>query len=165
MLSPPLDSIASDMKMWTVQEEAQRLAERFNGVNRAKFARDHQVPGGQAMIYQHINGVRPMSLAAAKAYARGFGCKLAEISPRLAEEVRGLEVSDSPRAVGVPVSDWPFSFTLEQFRRLPIQMQAKAEGFIEGLLAQAAAQEVEEKKSTAQAERRAAKEANDYSSV
>lgn len=36
------------------------------------------------MISQHVKGHRPISLEAALAYARGFGCSLEEISPRLA---------------------------------------------------------------------------------
>lgn len=38
------------------------------------------------MIYQNITGRRPISMEAAMAYARGFGCSLEEISPRLAVE-------------------------------------------------------------------------------
>ena len=41
------------MRIWTIEEEAAALRERFQGVNRAAFARDHEVKGGQAMIYQH----------------------------------------------------------------------------------------------------------------
>jgi hypothetical protein len=74
------------MKMWTIEEEAKRLAARFQGVNRAAFARDFKVKGGQSMIYQHITGRRPISIEAAQAYARGFDCPLEEISPRLAME-------------------------------------------------------------------------------
>jgi hypothetical protein len=76
------------MNTWTTDEEAERLAARFAGKNRAKFARDFGVPGGQVMIYQHITGRRPISLDAAEAYAKGFGCPLEEISPRLAQEAK-----------------------------------------------------------------------------
>ena len=69
-------------------DEAKALAERFRGVaNRAQFARDYAVPGGQAMIYQHTRGLKPISLKAAEAYARGFGCSIAEISERCARLV------------------------------------------------------------------------------
>lgn len=70
-----------------IEEEAKALSERFASVNRAQFARDFQVKGGQAMIYQHINGLRPISLEAALSYARGFKCSLNEISARLAQEL------------------------------------------------------------------------------
>jgi len=75
------------MKTWTVEEEARRLEERFKVVNQAEFARLHKVPGGPSMVSQHIKGRRPMSLAAATAYADGFNVPLAEISPRIALEV------------------------------------------------------------------------------
>jgi len=74
-------------KVWTVTEEATRLAKRFEGVGQADFARTHKVPGGPSMLSQHIKGRRPMNLEAAMAYARGFGVTLAEISPRLAKAV------------------------------------------------------------------------------
>lgn len=70
-----------------IEKEAKQLRARFTGVNRAKFARDFNVPGGDAMIYQHINGIKPISLDAAFAYATGFNCKLSEISERLAEKI------------------------------------------------------------------------------
>jgi hypothetical protein len=80
------DSIALHMKLWTPEEESERLKTRFVGLNRAEFARDHKVPGGASMIYQHIQGMRPINLDHAIAYARGFGVPLAEISPRLAKQ-------------------------------------------------------------------------------
>lgn len=73
--------------MWTREEEAKKLADRFNGVNRAKFAREHKLKGGQAMIYNHINALSPISRAAALIYAKAFGCSLEEISPRLAADL------------------------------------------------------------------------------
>ncbi|PLY41194.1 hypothetical protein CSZ94_17360 [Janthinobacterium sp. ROICE36] len=74
------------MKILTIEEEAERLKARFAKVNRAEFARAHSLKGGQSMIYQNITGRRPISLDAALAYARGFGCTLDDISPRLAAE-------------------------------------------------------------------------------
>lgn len=70
-----------------MEQEAQRLTARFQSVkSRAKFAADHGVPGGGAMVYQHMHAIRPISLEAAKAYARGFGCPLEDISPSLAQK-------------------------------------------------------------------------------
>ena len=40
------------------------------------------------MIYQHINGLRPISPEAAKAYAKGFNCSIEEISPSVAETLK-----------------------------------------------------------------------------
>ena len=74
------------MKIWTQQEEAERLTARFaeSKVTQKAFAEAFGVKGGAAMIYQHTRGLRPMNLEAATAYARGFGVALEEISPRLA---------------------------------------------------------------------------------
>lgn len=74
------------MKIWTQQEEADRLHQRFATGKVAKntFAQSHGIKGGSAMIYQHTRGLRPLNLEAAMAYARGFGVPLEEVSPRLA---------------------------------------------------------------------------------
>lgn len=69
-----------------MEQEALSLRARFTKVNRAAFARDHDLKGGQALIYQHITGRRPISLEAALVYAKAFGCALEDISPRLAKE-------------------------------------------------------------------------------
>lgn len=75
-----------------MEEEADRLAERFKGVNQAAFAREHEVPGGPSMLSQHLKKRRPLNLPAALAYAKGFGVPLEEISPRLAKQARAASV-------------------------------------------------------------------------
>lgn len=93
------------MNNW-LETESKNLASRFIGVNRAAFARENNVPGGQAMIYQHINGRRPIGLDAAKAYAKGFGCSLHDISPRLAKEIAEASVTleAAPNQANIPSS-------------------------------------------------------------
>lgn len=82
------------MRIWDKKEEGEALRKRFDdlkknkGISRASFARDYGVKGGDSMINQHITGHRPMNMDAAVAYARGFGCELWEISPRLAMEAK-----------------------------------------------------------------------------
>lgn len=82
------------IEMWSNDEEARRLHERFDAlkkatsIGQAKFARDYDIPGGPSMVSQHIKGRRPLNLEAATAYARGFQCPLSDISPRLAKEVK-----------------------------------------------------------------------------
>ena len=88
------------MNTWTTEEEAHRLAARFKGVKQAGFARDFNVPGGASMISQHIKGHRPISLDAALAYAKGFGCTLADISPRLAASISAATSLDA--GLGIP---------------------------------------------------------------
>ena len=73
------------MRIWSTDEEAKRLAARFAHVNRSGFAREYKMPGGPEMIYQHLQAMRPISMEAAIVYARGFGVRLSEISPRLAK--------------------------------------------------------------------------------
>lgn len=73
-----------------MEQEAANLSKRFEVVpNRAQFARDNKIRGGGSIIYQHMRGDRPISLEAAKAYAKAFRCPLCEISPRLAAAVSG----------------------------------------------------------------------------
>ena len=76
------------MEIWTLEEEAARLKARFNGVNRSAFARENNIKNGHAMIFQHINGARPISRDFALIYAKGFKVPLSEISPRLALEAQ-----------------------------------------------------------------------------
>lgn len=82
--------------MWK-QTEADNLAKRFEGVNRAKFAKEHKVKGGQAMIYNHITARSPISRSAALIYAKAFGCPLEDISPRLAAEL-AAEIAEAAAA-------------------------------------------------------------------
>ncbi|MEJ2897576.1 phage repressor protein, partial [Bordetella avium] len=127
------------MKIWSVEEEAENLRARFQGVNRAAFARENKIPGGQAMVYQHVTGRRPLNLEAATAYAAGFGCPLADISPRLAIEAgkaAALSSEASPGQSNKPYA-WPFpSIDESEIRGLP-ESQLRA---LEGALALAVAQ-------------------------
>lgn len=116
------------MKIWSNEEEASRLAARFVGVNQAAFARQHKVPGGASMLSQHIKGRRPMNLAAAMAYAAGFGVPLEEISPRLAEEVKAAaSTRQRPAAFNainlIENPDYP------AVRRVRFKLSAGASGF------------------------------------
>lgn len=90
-----------------MEEEAENLRKRFAGLNRAKFARDFGIKGGQASVYNHISALRPINLDAARRYAKGFGCKLEEISPRLAAEVAAAApyaIAEAPQDDGAPTS-------------------------------------------------------------
>ena len=114
-----------------MESEASQLAARFEGRNRAEFARTFGVPGGQVMIWQHINARRPISLEAAKAYARGFGCSLADISPRLAEETRSAagmlaEGDDAPAPDAAELMAYYHSLSDERKRIALGQIKALA---------------------------------------
>lgn len=89
-------------KFWTHEEESAKLRERFKvlkaekNIGQAEFARVNDVPGGPSLLSQHIKNRRPINLEAAKSYAKGFGCSIAEISPRLGKELDdAYEVSGS----------------------------------------------------------------------
>ncbi len=64
--------------------DGHRLERLLGKANRAKFARDHKIKGGDSMISQHVSGHRPISLEAAIAYARAFRCPIADVSPEAA---------------------------------------------------------------------------------
>ena len=92
-------------KHTTPEQEAQNLAKRFaelkqKGVSQAQFARDHDVPGGANFLNQHIKGRRQIGIESAMAYARGLGCTLEEISPRLAETMAGVKVPTIRTCIG-----------------------------------------------------------------
>lgn len=91
-------------KIWSIQEEAVRLTARFQGINRAAFAREHKLKGGAAMIYQHIRGLRPISLEAAQVYAQAFHCRIEDISQRIAQQIQGAV--DINRRVASPVAEY-----------------------------------------------------------
>ena len=77
----------------TRQQEAANLNALIKDLNWAKFARDFSVPGGASMIYQHATGRRAISLNAGLAYAKGLGCALESISPRLAQLAQSVRDS------------------------------------------------------------------------
>lgn len=54
------------------------------------------------MVSQHIKGRRPISLEAVIAYAKGFKCRVEEISPRLAKEIAAL--TQVAQAASIPPS-------------------------------------------------------------
>ena len=61
-------------------------------------AKDFGVPGGASMLSQHQSGHRPISLEAAKAYARGLGISIGEIAPRFAKLVSDVSELAQPAA-------------------------------------------------------------------
>lgn len=85
----------------TAAQEAINLAKRFaelkqQGISQAQFARDNDVPGGANFLNQHIKGKRQIGMDSALVYARGLGCTLEDISPRLASQVSGVKVDNMP---------------------------------------------------------------------
>lgn len=120
MLNIYFDSIAK-MEIWTYKQEADNLAAKFEGKNKAKFARENKIRGGASMLSQHVSGNRPISLEAAIAYAKGFGCSLAEISPRLDTEIKRANAID---AIELP----PNSYNVNASKQVLVPVVGKAMG-------------------------------------
>lgn len=98
------------MTVLTTDQEAEALRKRFQGpprVSQAWFAETFRVPGGASMVNQHIKARRPISLDAALCYAKGFGVRLEDISPRLAIKLnRASDPStDTPKAAARSIAD------------------------------------------------------------
>jgi phage repressor protein C with HTH and peptisase S24 domain len=72
---------------WTPEQEGARLKELLGSRSKAKFAKEAKIPGGASMLSQHLSGHRPISLAAATAYALGLGVRVEDFSPRLARAI------------------------------------------------------------------------------
>ena len=113
------------MKIWSKEEEAAQLASKFAGVKRASFAREFEVPGGDALIYQHIRGLRPISRESAMAYAKGFNCSLEEISPRLAKEAKDTAALSSDGTQPPIATPAPTDPTLAYLDALPPAISAR----------------------------------------
>lgn len=70
------------------------------------FGETYQI-GSQSAVTSFLNGHTPLSLKAAKGFARGLGCPISAFSQRLAAEV--ADASAANQAVGSEVDKaWPF---------------------------------------------------------
>lgn len=71
--------------------EARHLAElyreRNGGLTQEKFGAEYGI-GTQGMVWQLLNGERPLSLKSAVGFARGLNVPLDEISPTIVEQVK-----------------------------------------------------------------------------
>ncbi len=95
--------------------EAQRLKAlweaRKERVSQTVFGETYQI-GSQSAVTQFLNGHTPLSLKAARGFAKGLGCKIADFSTRLAE----ME------------SSWPFELVdRERYEALPVPLRFKAQ--------------------------------------
>jgi transcriptional regulator with XRE-family HTH domain len=82
------------------RREAVRLKELFQThqltqmqlgrrVTQGSFGADYEI-GSQGLVTQYLNGIIPLNLPVAVAFAKGIGCKVADFSPRLASEQADL---------------------------------------------------------------------------
>ena len=71
-------------------EDAARLKAIFeserNTLSQLKFGAEYEL-GSAAMVWQYLNGHRPLNIAAAVSFARGLRCKIEEFSPVIANQI------------------------------------------------------------------------------
>lgn len=116
------------MENFNEGENLKRLLKLHGVRNRQQFARDHGIKGGSNFIYQHMHGIRPIGLEAGIAYAKAFGCTLAEISPRLDNMINSILELRTPAK-----KMWPFSLSYDQFLEIDEPMKSFLDGQIDML--------------------------------
>lgn len=71
-------------------EDAARLKSIFesehNTLSQLRFGAEYDL-GSAAMVWQYLNGHRPLNITAAVAFARGLRCKVEDFSPALANQI------------------------------------------------------------------------------
>lgn len=128
MLHAWIGSIAPMTAHWTPEQEAKNLARLFKDVNQAAFAREHAVPGGASMVSQHIKGRRPINMDAALAYMKGFGVTLAEISPRLADQMsKALRELNESKTLPAPHAEFTKALNVDAFLAAELEIEARAQ--------------------------------------
>ena len=79
---PPLES-------WQV-EDARRLKHLYkeipHGLSQEAFASRYGI-GTQGMVWQYLNGVRPLNIKAAQAFAHGLGIPISAFSQTIADQI------------------------------------------------------------------------------
>ncbi|MDR8087817.1 hypothetical protein KPB05_10125 [Burkholderia gladioli] len=73
---------------WQI-EEAKALAAIFSekaDISQAEFGAKYGI-GTQGMVWQYLNGHRPLNIAAATAFSIGLDAPIGTFSPRLADEI------------------------------------------------------------------------------
>lgn len=142
-------AFVSNVPHTTKEAEASALKALFRErvtASQAAFGREYGIGSG-AMVWQYLNGNRPLSLVVALRFAKGLGVPIAEFSKRLAAEANVMrellsELSQSQAANTVTsiaaeekarydVAAWPFNrVSRDQVARLPAHELALIEGVI-----------------------------------
>lgn len=99
-------------KLWEKADHPERGTQ-------AEFGEKHGI-GSQGLMWQLLNGKTPISLGAAKSFASGLGCNVADFSPRLAalETAWPFELIDR---------EWYESLSLAQKHRAQMRMKFEME--------------------------------------
>lgn len=90
----------------TLESEAAALKAIFEDVARLRrisqerFGLDFEI-GSQGMVWQYLNGHRPLNLSVALRFARGLAVPLSAFSPRLAAELEAAGISLADPAIAI----------------------------------------------------------------
>jgi phage repressor protein C with HTH and peptisase S24 domain len=98
---------------------------RTGEMTQERFGQEYEL-GGQAMVWQYLNGRRPVSLKAALKFARGLGVSVEVFSPRLAHELQSVGATQvaEPSRGGYDVD--PAAISLRRPTLVPIVGTAQA---------------------------------------
>jgi hypothetical protein len=98
---------AKELEDWQVAD-AQNLRRLFDArletvaegklISQMEFGAKYGI-GSQGMVWQYLNGHRPLNIKAAVAFARGLSVSVADFSPKLAEQIGDASdvAQDAPR--------------------------------------------------------------------
>lgn len=107
------------LEPWQLEDAARlkALYQERATLSQAEFGARFGI-GSQGMVWQYLNGRRPLNHRAAEAFATGLNIQITDFSPTLARQI--VNASDRAGAVdGVHRQRWPFlSVDEEKLRRL-----------------------------------------------
>lgn len=112
----------------TAQNEAQALKSAFEaharsaGLSQERFGLEFDI-GSQGMVWQYLNGHRPLNLSVALKFARGLNVPVETFSPRLAHELRAAGVMESTGLYTATES-----INILRASRIPVVATAQGEG-------------------------------------
>ncbi|WP_213308251.1 helix-turn-helix domain-containing protein [Paraburkholderia sacchari] len=74
---------------WQLNEAAKlkALYDERASITQEEFGAQYEI-GSQGMVWQYLNGHRPLNIAAATSFCQGLNIKIDEFSPRLVDEIR-----------------------------------------------------------------------------
>lgn len=82
---------------------------RAAGLSQEKFGLEFDI-GSQGMVWQYLNGHRPINLSVALKFSKGLGVPVEQFSPRLAKELHGWRPSSEvyvSEPIGITVTRVP----------------------------------------------------------
>jgi hypothetical protein len=83
--------------------------------SQAEFGEKFEI-GNQSAVGQFLRGESPLSMKAARGFAKGLGCQISAFSKRLAAEVNDASSVNGPASVTPGGDRWPFlTVTPEQY--------------------------------------------------